>query len=583
MSAPSSNHAVRVGAVAAFLATAALGWNLAGEAKTAPPAAAAPTGTTAKKSARSERGNGRYGTPAYVRDAMKSIRNAGSTEGRMRATIELANTLPVADIAAWLDGRWFDTGDGFDLTLFNKIVKQRWREEDPESLLLWSFKNGAETSQSIVREWAANDPQRLIEFYRKNPNDAMELQSLSEVAKKDPALAIGRLQEMIARGIPANASGYDQFLLTNLAAKSPAALEAVLGSLPQAWQVKAEMALIGERLNTSFDEEIRKLWERPDGWKLFENCAYREGVGEKLIGELANLPASWRTSMASNYYRFLNSSNAETWIGADLEGSGFTDEQAKRIRLGALQNLTYQKPELTLKLLGEMEMEDDERRSVVSNVFANAARNPEKAEELLALLDSDEERKMAQGAIDQRNQIGGTAAPKVEEPADWLAQAGEIDPRSGGSYQFMSMLENWDKDKIADLTGQFRTMPEEAKRKVATLLSGQNFGGEGLDPALQAEAIRYLVANPVEQAEDGQAGHRQQEDHLASVHAVKWAAKDPVAASEWVQTLPAGDAKLWAQKNLAKNWARYDPDAAGQWVASLPAAARTEVEGFMKK
>ena len=55
--------------------------------------------------------------------------------------------------------------------------------------------------QSIHREWVANDPQRLIEFYRKNPNDAMELQSLSEVAKKDPALAIGRLQEMIARGI----------------------------------------------------------------------------------------------------------------------------------------------------------------------------------------------------------------------------------------------------------------------------------------------------------------------------------------------------------------------------------------------
>lgn len=580
MSAPSSNHAVRAGAVAAFVATAALGWNLAGESKPAAPVAATPAGTTAKKSARTERGNGRYGTPAYVREAMKSIRNAGSTEGRMRATIELARTLPVADIAAWLDGRWFDTGDGFDLTLFNKIVKQRWREEDPESLLLWSFKNGAETSQSIVREWAANDPQRLIEFYRKNPNDAMELQSLSEVAKKDPALAIGRLQEMIARGIPSSASGYDQFLLTKLAASSPAALEAALGSLPAAWQVKAEMALVGERLKTSFDEEIRKLWDRPDGWKLFENCAYGEGVSEKLLGELANLPASWRTSMASNYHRYLNFANAETWIDADLEGSGFTDEQAKRIRMGALQNLTYQKPELTLELLGEMEMDDNERRSVISNVFANAARNPEKLENLMAMLASDEEREMARTAVGQS--IGGASTPKVEEPADWLAQAGEID-HQGSSYQFVSMLQNWDKEKIAELTGQFRAMPDEGKRKVATLLTGQNFGGESLDPALQAEAIRYLVATPLEQAENGQEGLRVQDAHLASVHAVKWAAKDPVAASEWVQTLPAGDAKLWAQKNLAKNWAQYDPDAAGQWVASLPAAARKELEGFMKK
>lgn len=583
MSAPTSNHTVRVGAVAAFLATAALGWNLAGESKPAAPVVAAPSGTPAKKSARTERGNGRYGTPAYVRDAMKSIRDAGSTEGRMRATIELANNLPVADIAAWLDGRWFDTGDGFDLTLFDKIVKQRWREEDPESLLLWAFKNAAVTSQSILREWADKDPQRLIEFYRKNPNDRMELQSLSEVAKKDPALAISRLQEMIARGIPASALGYDEYLLTNLAAKSPAALEAALGSLPTSWQVKAETALIGERLKTSFDEEIRKLWERPDGWKLFESSARGEGVGAKLLGELTNLPASWRGAMASSYYRFVDGSNAEAWIGADLEGNGFTEEQAKRIRKGALQNLTYQKPELALKLLGDMEMEDGERRSTINNVFANAARNPEKAVKLLALLESDEDRTMAQSVIDQRTQNGGASAPKVEEPADWLAKVGEVDPNSAASYQFMSTLEDWDKDKIANLMGQFRTMPEEGKRKVAAMLSGQSFVSDELEPAVQGEAIRYLVANPAEPAGDGQEGQGSKDDHLASVHAVKWAAKDPVAASEWVQTLPAGDAKLWAQKNLAKNWAQYDPDAAGQWVASLPAAARKEVEGFMKK
>lgn len=70
---------------------------------------------------------------------------------------------------------------------------------------------------------------------------------------------------------------------------------------------------------------------------------------------------------------------------------------------------------------------------------------------------------------------------------------------------------------------------------------------------------------------------------MASMHVVKWAEKDPEAASAWLQTLPAGDAKLWAQKNLATNWAKYDPDATAQWIATLPADARVEVKKYMTK
>jgi hypothetical protein len=538
-----------------------------------------PAAASAKISKRPDRGQGRYGTPAHVRAAMKTIREAGSPEGRMRATIELANTLPVSELGDWLDGRWFDTGEGFDLTLFNKIAKHRWQQEDPEGLLLWSFKNGAETG--ILNEWIVSDPRRMIDFYRRNPNDQMEVISLTQVAKTNPALAIERLQEMIGRGMSRDASYYEQQLLTQLAAKSPAELEAAFASLPAAWQAKAEAALVGERLKTSFDDEIRKLWARPDGWKLFESSGSSLGIGAKLLGELENLPASWKAGMASNFYRYLNSSNAEQWIDADLEGGGFTDEQAKRIRMGAMQNLSAQKPELILNYLGEMEMDENDRRNLISNVFANAMRNPGKAEELMALLDSEEDRSVAQAYIDQRNQPQ-VAAVKVEEPAEWLAQAAEIE-HPGSSYQFMSLLRNWDQEKIGELTGQFRAMPDQGKAKIAELLSGQSYGGMELAPSLQGEAIRYLVSNLDNVTEGHQAIVVTEWTRLVSNHAVRWAAKDPVAASEWVQTLPAGEPRLWAQKNLAKNWALYDPQAAGQWVASLPADARTEVQGFMKK
>jgi hypothetical protein len=554
MNAKLPTSGMKAAAAAAFLVTAVLGWNLAERPAVPEAAAPAPAGVGSKASKRTERGTGRYGTPGHVREAMKRIREAGSTEARMRATIELAGSLPASEIGEWLDGRWFDTGDGFDLTLFNKILKQRWREEDPESLLLWAFKNGPETSRAILTDWAAHDPQRLIEFYRNHPNDAMELQSLSEMAKSDPALVIGRLQEMIARGIPANASGYDQHLLSNLAAKSPAALEAALGSLPPAWQDKAELALVAERLKTSFDEEIRKLWERPDGWKLFEKSMRTtriEDMGEKLLKGLADLPASWRSSLASNPSRFLNSNpaSAEKWLEADLEGGGFTAEQASTIRIQALQNMSYEKPEAVLSHLAGMEIADERRQSLIRNVFANAAREPAKVETLMGLLENEADREAAQGAVAALSLGGGGSVPEVRDPGDWLAKAGEIDPNSGSGYQFMSMLENWDRGKIADLAGQFRTMPDENKRKIATLLSGNSFGMNELDPGLQGEAIRYLVANPAEKAAGDQGGREARDEQLASFHAVRGGQGS--GRGQRVGAIPAGGrrAALGAEKS----------------------------------
>ena len=60
--------------------------------------------------------------------------------------------------------------------------------------------------------------------------------------------------------------------------------------------------------------------------------------------------------------------------------------------------------------------------------------------------------------------------------------------------------------------------------------------------------------------------------------AVKWSTTDPIAASKWVETLPASDAKLWVEKTFATRWAQYDPKAADRWEKSLPEADRAALE-----
>jgi hypothetical protein len=61
-----------------------------------------------------------------------------------------------------------------------------------------------------------------------------------------------------------------------------------------------------------------------------------------------------------------------------------------------------------------------------------------------------------------------------------------------------------------------------------------------------------------------------------------WGRKDPVAAGRWVNSLPAGEARLWAAKNLAAQWAEYEPSAARQWAAGLPADERRQVDAYLK-
>jgi hypothetical protein len=248
-----------------------------------------------------------------------------------------------------------------------------------------------------------------------------------------------------------------------------------------------------------------------------------------------------------------------------------------------MKSLAYQKPETVLKQMGDMDLDESSKKSLISNIFRYSNKTPEKAEELIALLGTEEDRQLARNAMEMSSNSQTISQIKVEKPAEWLEKAGTVDVNPGNSYQFISIVDQWDKEKISELAGQFRSMPDERKMNVARLLAGSSdYINNGPDLSLKGEAIRYLVTNPVPQ-DNTQQNQSTDPSALASYLAAKWVGNDPGAASEWVQTLPAGETKLWAQKNLAANWAQYDPAAADQWVKSLPADARSAVQDFMKK
>ena len=556
-----------------FLVMAALGWNLAGPAEHAKPQ----SGESITRHSPRPRPAKRSGPPDHVLQTMNAIRAAASPEDRLRAALALASTLPVSEFAAWLDGGWFNLPDGCEAVIFRKLLTDRWQREDPEGFALHGLKSSSNDFTFLLGSWPESDPQRVIGFFKEHPVPWLEMQALGKIAAHHPALVLGRLQELIAAGASMNNVG---MVFPALAKNSPAALEAMLNSMPASWRNSAESALVGQRLKDSFPEEIRRLWDLPDGWSLFQKALSMgdRRSADQLLSELANIPPSWRGKIAENSFQFLNDSNAGKWWSTDLEGQGFSAAQARQIRHTAVRQLSYQQPAAALKLLAQTELPDNQRRGLIDQIFSRAS-NPEKAAPLLALLGSEEDRQKAREAMAPRPVACGGGEPQVESPAQWLEQAAALKQNDGDG--FVSLLSHWDENKIAEVSQGFRTLPDDQKRQVAIMLAGHVAPYNCPIPALAGDAIRYLAARP--DAGNPSQNPEVNSSQLASTLAVVWALKDPAAASAWVETLPAGETQSWARKNLAANWAQYDPDASGRWINTLPAAARTEVNDYLAK
>lgn len=275
--------------------------------------------------------------------------------------------------------------------------------------------------------------------------------------------------------------------------------------------------------------------------------------------------------MASNSFSIISDDAPEKWCSADLQGMGFSESEASNIRAMAFTKYGYKNPEAALKLMADANLSDSARSMMIGNVFRNYSGDKEKVESLIALLGSEADQQMARSsmAANSRNRNQESVSP-----SDWLDQ---VASDSTGTYQYIWSLSQWDKEKLGQLTNEFKSLPDDKKRTVAKVMV-QNSSENAMD--LQGDALQYLVANP-EEPKPGES----QPNIISEVseYAVKLAKEDPFAAADWIGRLPSGETRQWAQKNLAANWAQYDPEATQQWIDSLPANERAAVKEYVEK
>lgn len=291
-------------------------------------------------------------------NAIDQIRESDTLRERLRMTMDLAESIPFADIDSWLEGGWFHPGDGYEMTLFNRILTDRRSQEAPDGQV---------------------DP--------------------------TPAAMLERFLEKAVCGLPENEASMveSKELFALLAEKDPASLEAALGELIMPYRRHAEEALLSRRLATDFDGEIRKLWARPDGWLLFRDHRGNPEMLGKLLKNPAELPPSWRNAMAGkDYARNTQLDAAEFWWGADLHAAGFTRKQANRIRKEALSGIARFKPDKAIPHVEAVEFADEERKKFIQNIFASGGLSDAKTEKLLGLLKSEQDRQHAHEQLERK-------------------------------------------------------------------------------------------------------------------------------------------------------------------------------------
>lgn len=570
-------------ALAGFSAMAALGWSMAGKepARTSTEESAAVKDHAATKATKRERKTTPIkGPPAAVARKLAAIRSCEDPALRMQAALDLANSLSTAEIAAWFEGSWANSLPDFERELFQKVAMQRWRESDPYGQLQWALRNQPEEVGATINLCVKADAKLLLATLRasKAP-DHMEIRALSMLAGSDPASALALMKEIFAepgRRVGAAFPFQFQSLFRELAIKSPALLGAALDGLPPELRKQAQQTLVWQDLTTDFTAAIRKLQGQPDGLAQLSNGLSAGGIlslrPDEVLPLLEAMTPEWRKTLSDQLGNYVTQ-NAEAWLGVDLAAAGFDQEQIFKIRRQAIERISSSDPENALRILDAITPPDPRlRKGLLDNIFIEK-RDAALNEKLLAML-PDEERQATRKMMEDRQKRQSVAQL---DPEAWLDSI--VTDTKGLPGWNRPSLEGWDAAKLGELASRFRDLPVEKKQTVAMQLVARGEPDTQV-PELQLEAIRYLIENPVS-GKDAQRDAFFNLDRSTSTLAVRWVLQEPEAATRWVQGLPEGSTKLWAQKNMAANWMKHDPVEASRWVDTLPAETRGVVREFV--
>lgn len=507
------------------------------------------------------------------------LRAARNTEERLRATIQLAENIPLADIERWLSSNWFKGGEDMQASLFQRTLLSRWQEADPGGMLEYCFRKDIRITYEFSHDWASREPAAALALIEGHTDPQMRSNMLNQMgaalAKADPQLLLSRIAAFAKLSEGENGFGFHG-IMNQLADSAPALLESQLATLPWKVQEIARRSLTKSSLKKDFAGGLAGLVNQKDGVLTFASVV---GSDQELMKSVASdpgsLPPGWLgavTSGPGSYY--LVHGDPARWFDADLAGLGLNENQAANIRTQALSQLGRKDPEKLKALISGGTLNENEHQVAIQGLVLGL--DDKAAAEWVSKLTQEADRQLAQEALTSKmdDGEGGEMTPSSLF-GDIAASGRQI------SWAETSLIGKWDREQMQALNEEFDALPVDQKAVVAAKFIARD--NRELPVEFQGKALAYLLENPEARPEqkESQSGGGTPLVNSACNLVARWADQDPGAAAAWVADLPEGTERLWAAKNLATRWAEYEPAAVQRWIGSLSPSERAEVTAFM--
>lgn len=531
----------------------------------------------AKPTKSAQRSGGGNAIPAAVSKRLEEVRRVGDIQDKLRATIQLAQSLPISELEGWFEGKWFDDKDDILSEVFHEIALSRWLAADPGGLMRYCHRSGNSRGDTVAWRWALRDPQAALAYLGELEapelrNKTASVMSMA-LATYQPEVAITEMPLLLS-----TLKTYELWaMMGKLAATSPAALKAAAGAWPPYVQegIARELATVG--LKRDLAGTIEELRKTEGGQGIFLNAFpfHSEALAE-LIRNPGMLPPGWFGDIAMAADSLLVKDDPERWLTADLAAMGLNPNQAKQVRENAIKEIGTKDQQRFLSLLEEAGLEGFFRTYMIRSAVERMAEDRAKTEAWIAGLPSDADKEAARQALALRRDEPEGEAVTPGSLLDGLA-------KDGGTLTAEQARATgiWSAPELQEAASRFHSLPVEERTLAGRhLLSHPH---ENFPPELQAQAISFFTSDRAIDPglSDPFLGKRSLTQAACNL-ATSWAKEDPAAAGKWISSLPEGEERLWAAKNLSSLWAEEDPSAAKEWIHRQPEQDRKALEDYLK-
>jgi hypothetical protein len=509
--------------------------------------------------------------PPQVLERVRQVKLAGNRSERLRQVVILASNLPLDEFPRWYQGNFLEFLDDGIESIFYQILTDRWLEAEPLAAARWMLENGRGSSNRALEVWVAADREAAIQFVTDLPAEkrgellaslilAVGRTSVPEALRllehwRSPSLDTNRFLRSLARQDRAAVLAHAQGL-------SGGARTGMIQAAAAAWMVDDLPWVVSL---------MQREGIGPQMFGHLINTGLGNGAGRIFIEQAGTLPDGWLESMQPDHLRLLCLGSEADWLAVTGPRPGISAEVLRKIQLEAARTPWWyndlRAPGLKLVEGGDW-LPMEARLKIAETLTRRWKDDPEAARSWADSLDGELHAAAVKGLTAMAEELEAT--PRSPVTPDDVVRA----LQSGGTVKLSEL--DW---SAAQTTQAVRAANAMAPGTAVDLLP--TMGLRHLPKPVAAAILERALAASDDHVH-GPSSNNQTRYKATYEFAAAWAAEEPAGAAAWVESLPPGEARLWAAKNVALQWKGYSTAEVRAWATKLPQAERDAVLDVLK-